>query len=293
MRISDVSSAYTLTSALQDFTSEETELTTELTTGKSVDALEDDSSLSYKLLNSQVDRESLVQMNDNADAADNIITAETDTLSTIDDEIDVALEVAESGQTDTSYSTEIDSIINEITSLANTQYGGEYLFAGTASGSGTDPYTLTYDTDGNVTGVTYNGSGDGRSITVADGVTVDPFTSSSDNQNIVDVITSLISLRDAIADGDTETISTASETLSTAQDALTDVSSSLSSTQARIELIQTRNSNDYALLDDAEETATNSDDNEVTTQLLAAQNAYSAALECTSIILDESLLDYL
>jgi len=293
MRISDVSSATSLTASLQDYTSIETELTTELTTGKSVDELQDDSSLAYQILNSQVDREALVQYNDNAEIADNIITAETDTLSSIDDYIDEALEVAESGQEDSSYSTLIDDIIEQITQLANTTYNGEYLFAGTASGSSTAPYTLTYDSDGNITGVTYSGSGDGREIEVSDGITVNPFTSDSDNQNIVDTINALISLRDAIADGDSDAITSASETLSDVQDALTDVSSSLSSTQARIETLQTRNSNQYTLLDDAEENATSSDENEVTVQLLAAQNAYSAALQCTSTILDESLLDYL
>jgi flagellar hook-associated protein 3 FlgL len=293
MRISDVSSANSLTSSLQDYSSLETELTTELTSGKSIDELQDDSSVSYKLLNSQVDRDSLIQYNNNAEIADNIITAGTDTLSSISDEIDVALEVAESGQEDSSYSTQVDKIIEEITSLANTTYGGEYLFAGTASGSSTAPYTLTYDDDGNVESVTYNGSGDGRDIEVAEGVTINPFTSDSDNQNIVDTINALISLRDAIASGDSDAITSASDSLSDAQDSLTDVSSSLSTTQGRVELIITSNSNKYALLDDAEETATNADENETTVTLLAAQNAYSAALQCTSMILDESLLDYL
>jgi flagellar hook-associated protein 3 FlgL len=293
MRISDVSSAYSLTSSLQNYANKEADLTTELTTGKAVDELQDDSSLSYKILNSQVSRESLIQYNTNAESASNIITAETDTLGTIDDEIDTALSVAESGQEDSSYSTQIDKIIKEITSLANTTYGGEYLFAGTASGSSTAPYTLTYDSSNNITGVTYNGSGDGREISVSDGVTVNSFATKSDNQNIVSVITSLVSLRNAISSGDSDAINTASDSLSDAQDALTDVSSTLSSTQARIQLIETRNSNDYSLLDDSEESATNADENETTTQLLAAQNAYSAALQCTSIILDESLLDYM
>jgi flagellin-like hook-associated protein FlgL len=55
----------------------------------------------------------------------------------------------------------------------------------------------------------------------------------------------------------------------------------------------TRNTDNYTNLNNAEETATNSDENEVTTKLLAAQNAYSAALQCTSTILSKSLLDYM
>jgi flagellin-like hook-associated protein FlgL len=278
-----------MTTQLQSFKKQESDLTTELTSGKAVATLQDDPSLANTVLNSQVDREQLVQQNANASLATNTAQAGIDDLSYINDELDLAQTEAESGQTDSSVSTNIDSIINEVLATANGKYGDDYLFAGSASGSTTAPFS--YDsTSGQYV---YNGSGDGRQMEVSDGVTVTPFTSDSDNQAIVSALNSLLSLRDAIASSDTDAISTATAALSTAQDTLTDASSSLGTTQSRIDLITTRNSNRYTNLDSAEESATNSDENEVTAKLLAAQNAYSAALQGTSMLLDESLLDYL
>jgi flagellar hook-associated protein 3 FlgL len=293
MRISDASTAYSLINQLQSIKSEQLELESSLVSGKSVDSVSDDPALGGTLLKSQVSREKLIQQNENSTLCDNIAQAGIDTLSYMSDEVDLALEVAESASSDTdsasSYASEIDDIISGVLSAANTTYGDDYIFAGSASGSDTEPYSYDETTGQYV----YSGSGDGRQIEVSDGVTVTPFTSDSQNQEILNTLNSLLALRDAISSGDTDAISTASESLETAQDGLTEASSDLGTTQARLELLSTRNSNLYTNLDDAEENATNSDENEVTVELLASQNAYSAALQATATLLDETLLDYL
>jgi flagellar hook-associated protein 3 FlgL len=416
MRVSDVSNAYTMINCLSGLKSTQNQLSEELTSGKSVENLEDDSSLANSLLNSQVNREKLIQQNTNISLCDNIASAGVDSLGYIDKELDLATSVSEAAQTAASsastssstsdYTTQIDSIIGEVLSMGNTKYGDDYIFAGDASGSSTAPYSYTspmsdelssaistakaatssgttYDTDtataaasiqtqidsalaevnatdssGNTTyggtfsydsttssyvfsgtatdatkaictalddmtalqstvssggsvGTTisalstasttvssygkyvYSGSGDGRQIKVSDGVELSPFAGSTGNDAILTSLNNLVALRNAIAGGDTDTIATATENISVAQDAVVDASSDLSTTQSRLSLLSERNSSTYTNLDDAEETSTNASEEETTVKLLAAQQAYSAALQGTSLLLSKSLLDYL
>ena len=63
---------------------------------------------------------------------------------------------------------EIDSILEQIVSLANSQYSGEYVFSG--NDSGTIPYKVER-TDDKISSVTYQGSDTARTVEVAPGVT--------------------------------------------------------------------------------------------------------------------------
>ncbi len=61
----------------------------------------------------------------------------------------------------------IDDILEQMVSLANTRHMNEYLFGG--ANSGTLPYSVTR-TNGKITGVTYQGSGEDRQVEMAPGV---------------------------------------------------------------------------------------------------------------------------
>jgi len=291
MRISDVSSTYSISQQLQQLKNQEAKLQAQLVSGKSVSTLQDDSDAANTLLVSQSEREKLVQLNNNSSIANNISQAGINALDHIQDVNDLAMSLAESASEDSSSVTaaSVDSLIEDVLSTANTKYGDDYLFAGTASGSSTAPFSLDQTTGLYV----YNGSGDGRSFEVSGGVSVSPFTSDSENQAILDTLNSLVSLRDGISANDSDAISTATESLQTADDSLLDASGDLGMVQYRLELLDARNAAKYSVYDDAEETATNADENETTVMLLAAQNAYSAALQSAAKILDNTILDYI
>lgn len=291
MRVSDASTAYSLIGQLQKLKNGQVDLENQLVTGKRIDSVSDDPALGGTLLDSQVQREKLVQQNTNSTLVNNIAQGGVDALGNISDNIDLALKVADSAQSSgsTTSAKEIDNILNAVLASANEKYGDDYLFAGSASGSSTAPFS--YDsTSGSYV---YNGSGEGRQIQVSDGVNVSPFTSDASNKAILSTLNSLLSLKSAIASGDETAISSATDTLETAKDSVTDASATLGNTQARLELINSRNSARYTNLDDADDSATKSDENEVTVKLLAAQNAYSAALQGSSMLLQKSILDYL
>ncbi|MFA5257590.1 MAG: hypothetical protein WC360_05510 [Opitutales bacterium] len=291
MRISDVSSAFTLTNQLQNIKGQQTRLQEQLLSGKSVNRLEDNPSVANSVLGSQAAREKLVQMNDNSKLANNISQAGIDALDHVREVNKLAMSIAESEDTAgyVASASNLDTLIQDVLATANTKYGDDYLFAGTASGSLTPPFSFDEESGQYV----YNGSGDGRSFEVSGGVSLSPFASSGDNQAILDTLNSLVSLRDAMSAGDVDAIAAATDSLQTADDAILDTSSDLGMVQYRLEILDNRNAAKYSVYDNAEENATNADENETTVALLASQNAYSAALQSSSMILQTSILDYI
>lgn len=66
------------------------------------------------------------------------------------------------------YKQGIKDYLEEIVSLANWNYNGQYLFGGSDTGSA--PYLVTRDNSGNITAVTYQGSSSERDVEVSQGV---------------------------------------------------------------------------------------------------------------------------
>ncbi|MBN1404417.1 MAG: hypothetical protein JW942_08145 [Opitutales bacterium] len=290
MRISDVTSTYTISSRLMNIKSEEAQITEELLTGRKINSLQDDAAVGNSLLLSQAERERLVQYNSNSTLSNSIAQSGIDALKHIGEVNELALSIAESSTEDDSTTAvkNLDSLIEDVLATANTKFGDEYIFAGTASASDTAPFTL--DATGQYI---YNGTAEGRSIEVSDGISVSPFTGSEGTQAILDTLNSLVLLRDAVAANDKDEIATQSAALESADDAVLEASSDLGMVQYRLEIMDTRNAAKYSAYDKAESNATAADENESTVNLLATQNAYSAALQTAAKILDMSLLDYI
>jgi flagellar hook-associated protein 3 FlgL len=99
-------------------------------------------------------------------------------IQQIDDEMINALGYltsVSSGGTDTeatrrTLAQQLNSVLDQIVSLANTQLSDHRLFAGAASDA--DPYTVERDNSGNITRVIYQGSHEERNVSVAPGVEV-------------------------------------------------------------------------------------------------------------------------
>jgi len=116
------------------------------------------------------------------------------------------------------YADEVNTLINEVVTAANTKdpSTGKYLFGGTASGSA--PFTTTTDANGNVTAVTYNGNSTVNQSQIGAGLTASadiPGANTSgtgarglitDSQSGADLLNHLISLRNDLTSGDTTTI---------------------------------------------------------------------------------------
>lgn len=118
------------------------------------------------------------------------------------------------------YADEVNQLINQVVSAANTKdpSTGQYLFGGTASSQ--PPFTTTTDANGNVTAVTYNGNSAVNKAQIGANLTTSvdiPGVNSGasgvrglivDQQSGADFLNHLIALRNDLQSGNTSAIST-------------------------------------------------------------------------------------
>ncbi len=97
----------------------------------------------------------------------------------------------------TALAQQVNSLINNLVTVANTQNNGTYVFAGAAAN--TQPFVTTQDAAGNIQTVAYQGSSNSTSATVDDSQQVQLYYPGSQvfqSQNGGDAFQSLITLRD-------------------------------------------------------------------------------------------------
>jgi flagellar hook-associated protein 3 FlgL len=193
---------------------------------------------------------------------------------------------------------EVSGILQQAVSLANSQYGDQYIFAGTSTGSA--PFSID-DTTGAVTGPvdqnsimvktgTCDASGGGSTAVNLTGNDVFSFTSGGNTLNVLQVIWGL---GQAIQSGDSATITSDVNTLNDAYSHITNESaingttlSDLSTQQSAITAMQT---SEQSTLSSLEETNVA----DATTKLSQAQTAFQAALQVTGMLDGLNLTSYL
>lgn len=287
MRISDVTSSYTTLRQLQTLQTLQETQQEQLVTGRKINRLEEDPGAASTVLKTRASRESLVQMRDNGDRADSLAGAGINALEYLKSVSEQAQAIVnDSTVRGTAAAEQVSSLIQDAMGVANTKYGDDYLFGGSASGAA--PFAL----DATTGQVTYSGSGDGRTFNVAEGVNLSPFTSDATNQGIRDFLNNLVSLRDNLASGNTSDLTQIDAGLQQADDSMLEASSGLGFKQSRIEILQTRDAAKYAALDQDETRATAADQTETIVGLLNTQKAYQGALQSVGKINDLSLLNY-
>lgn len=196
------------------------------------------------------------------------------------------------------YAGEVTSILNQAVTLANSQYGSQYVFSGTETTSA--PYSI----DSSTGAVTYNG--DSNYIQVKTSATVaaqggsttvnvtgpDVFTYTSGG-NTLNVLQEIWKLGQEIQNGDTSGINTSMTTLDDAythvNDELTTVGSRLASLDSQKTAINTFITNEKSTLSSLQDT----DLAGAATKLAQAKTAYQAALQVSSSLANLNLASYL
>lgn len=189
--------------------------------------------------------------------------------------------------------TQVNGILQQAVSLANSQYGDQYIFGGTSTTSA--PFSidnLTGNGDSNYIQVktgTSDASGGGSTAVNLTGNDVFSFTSGGNTLNVLQVISGL---GQAIQNGDSATISSDINTLNDAYNHINNESavngatlSDLTNQQSAINVIQTNEKSTLSNLQDTD-LAT------ATTQLQQAQTAFQAALQITGMLDKLNLASY-
>lgn len=144
-----------------------TELTKQLSTGKKVNSILDDAVAAKGILSANKELSKIQQYKDNMSSATSELNLVDDNLGTAVSQVQRAYDLAMAVSNGTygaseleAYKTEIDSIIENVRSIANTKYNDTYLFSGTKTT--TAPYTM------DSTGMHYEGDNGERTIQIGD-----------------------------------------------------------------------------------------------------------------------------
>ncbi len=160
-------------------------LTEQLSTGKKINSMLDDTLQSVNIVNSNRQLGKIEIWSANIGSLNNEIKQSSETIELVMKKGQRAKDLATSAANGTSTKdnliatlTELDKIIESVVDMANTNYNGNYIYSGT--NTETPPYSIQYgiDADGNPTdeiiGIKYNGTSiDGdwkRQLEIADGV---------------------------------------------------------------------------------------------------------------------------
>jgi len=204
------------------------------------------------------------------------------------------------------YASQVSSLIQQALKLVNTQNPetGQYLFGGTDTSN--QPFTAATNADGNVTGVTYSGNDSTTQAEIAQGVTISvgvpgANTSGSGTQGLItntstgaDLFNHLISLQNDLLAGNTSAISsTDASNLQNDENNMTYQVAYNGNVQTQLSTASSFASNQNTTLNQGISNASGADAVQVMTQLNQVQDAYEAALEVTSRVMEVSLVDFL
>lgn len=201
---------------------------------------------------------------------------------------------------------QVNQLIQQAVQVLNTKNGDQYVFGGTASSQ--PPFTLTTDAKGNVTAVTYQGNSNVTQNQIAENSTIavdvpgenntgsGPTGLVSDSRTGTNLFKDLISLQNDLLAGNTSAISkTDSPALTQDQNNIIYQVANNGAIQSRLSLAASAASNDQTSLQQSLTNVAGANLTQTLTQLTQTQNAYQAALQTTSSILQlkQYLLAYL
>jgi flagellar hook-associated protein 3 FlgL len=313
MRIA--TNSYTST-MLDQFSSLQTQmdnLQSQVSTGLSIQSSSDNPTAMDETLTDLTQKAKQTQYTSNIDSLQtraNTIYSTLDSLQTIVSKASEIATTAASGTSNstsmTNYADEVNSLLNEVVSAANTKdpTTGDYLFGGTESS--TTPYTSTTDSSGNITSVTYNGNSSVNAARISDTQTVSidiPGENTTgtgtrglitDSTSGADMINHLISLRDDLESGDTTAISaTDSPNLTKDEDNITYQVAHNGTLQNQLSAASTLASGNTTTLNTDITNSSSASLTAVATELTSAETAYQAALETSAKIQQLSILNYI
>ena len=312
MRIAFDTFQNSMTSQMANLSTQMNTLQNQVATGKRISQLDDDPTSMRQVLNLQVQDSQIAQYRQNIASLQTQATSSYNamsglqTLSARAGEIATLADGTKSPQELSTYATEVTQLIQQGVQLINSTSQGAYLFGGTQINQ--PPFVAATDTNGYVTGVTYQGNDSVPAAEIAPGATVavqvpgantsgsGPGGLITDSRNGADFFNHLIALQNDLRAGNTGAIS------SVDAPALAKDEDNITSQIANNGLVQSHLSTADSLAATKSQSVaqtisqdSDADLAQTITQLSATQTAYQAALESAGKILsqNQTLLNYL
>lgn len=297
MRLANNTLSETLIGNIRNLGEKQARLQTQVATNQRISAPSDDPGAARRVMVLESERRSLAQYASNASRAREISQASFSSLQQLKKVSDRSTEIATSAggavgaAQRTAYSAEINQLIEQAIQLGNAKFGGDQVFAGTATD--TPPFAVTRDGAGRATAVTYAGNSDRAVIAVGDNASVAVGTSADTNTGIRDFINQLISLRDGLDAADDSAVSAANVALQNGGDQLVGALADQGAIQTRLDLQDSLRSEGN---DRVERQVSKEVDGDLATAMVKLNQtsvAYQAALQSAASIMKTSLMDYL
>lgn len=298
LRITSNTLASRLTTDLARLSSTQSRLTQELASGQRLIEASDDVPATGRVMSYESEKRALQQFNRNAQRGLTNVTVSTTALESIkkiaSDIFNIAPAAAASGDPsqNTAFASQVDGMMEQALSLANTQISGNYIFG--SQETSIPPFTATRDANGRITAVTYNGNaGPAPVVAVSESAQVATVNSGTQNQELEDFFNNLVQLRDAVATDNEPDITTYQNVLGDDEDKIVNMLSTLSTAQLRIKTTQAQNTTRFNQLADLSSSETEVDTAETIIKYQSSERSYQAALQAGSKMLQRSLLDYI
>jgi flagellar hook-associated protein 3 FlgL len=196
----------------------------QLSTGRRVNLPSDDPAAEAAMLNENAQSSTVDQYTASSDSLTDVLNTAGSTLSSAVTLLQRAVSLGVEGANGTNNQTDLNTIATEVSgiqsqmlSLANTSYAGQYLFAGTATG--TPPYVADA---ANPNQIDYVGDSNQNHVQIGTGLSVAANLPGSSifSQSGANVFTALQSLVTALQSGDATSIGTAETGVSTSLNAV-------------------------------------------------------------------------
>jgi flagellar hook-associated protein 3 FlgL len=297
MRITNNMVTDNLLGQLQQLNSQTATLQTEVGTGLRISNPSDDPAAVSQVLQLENQSSQTTQYGVNANRALAVSQASYSSLNSLMQIFDRATELASEGgngvdaSNGSTLATEVDQLVQQATEVANSQYGGESLFAGSAVG--TTPFTAATNGQGQITGVTYAGNSQQVAIALSPTTAISPWSSGSTNAGIGAFINNLAALRDALNSGNATALASAQTSLNSSEDVLTSAVAETGAVQARIQSDQTQQQSGLTNIASQISAAADADLPTTIVKLNQVQLAYQAAMQTAAQVMQLSILNYI
>jgi len=297
MRIATSTVSGSIVRQIQQLGTQQSKLQNQVATGLRISQPEDDPAAVGRVLNLESEQRQVAQFQSNASRALEISQASYSGLQAIKKVSDRATEIGTLGagainpSSAQAYASEVNQLIEQTMQLANSRFGNDYLYAGTAVS--TAPFAAARDASGQVTSVAYAGDSNRSAIPISEATALAPNTDGTTNLGLRDFLNQLVSLRDALQINDSVTVTATQSDLISTEDLLVSSIAEHGGVQTRIEASQSQLADRSLGLQSLVSGETETDMASTIVKLNQTQTAYQAALQSAANIMKISLLDYI
>ena len=269
----------------------------EVSTGKRVQVPSDDPAASANMVQNTIDTKNVDQYTKNVSSVLSMVQTADSTLGTVVSSLTRAISLGVQGANGTtnstnqqSIATEVQGILDNVVSSANTSYQGTYLFGGTVTS--TAPYTADSTS---ASGYKYNGNDGVNSVAVGDNLSVQTNLPGSQifSNSSSDVLGSLSDLVSALKSGDSTAIQTATNSITSALNYVSQQRVFYGNAETQLNSQETYLQQETVSLTSQQTSLIGIDTATAATDLAKAQTANSAALAAAAKAMPTTLLNYL